>query len=497
MAGTSSQPKVSDVNPPTLSQNIEAGYAKRCATMLGFLHVFCGVVVLIADIALTVRHTKCNSMSFIFGSHFFTGIWTSGFFLISGGLAVGGGRSGNKNLVVATLVFSVISAVTAVFLIIHSSVALDNARNYDSDSEVFSHFQEMLSHFHLEMDNQEYDDFQKKREQDYLNGLNSTQLAEFQRKREEYEQNGDACQNPSSGISLTRADLIGHLLLATVAPSVQLIAGLLMLVAGISSALLVCRPLMLTLHQNIEATYATMLGFLHVFCGVTVLIADIALTVRHTKFCSMSSVFGSHFFTGIWTSAFFLISGGIALRGGLSGNKNLVVATLVFSIISAVTAGFLIIHSSVALDNSNYDKERYSFKGFTRDGNDNQELDYEDFIDALNPTQLAEHKTRQEENRNDCSSGVIFVHADFAGHHQVATVASSVEITMGLLMLVAGILSSLLTCRPLFCAPRKTTTGGSNSLNFSLADKAGVELPPQATVVVEKESGHGGNYCRF
>ena len=266
-----------------------------------------------------------------------------------------------------------------------------------------------------------------------------------------------------------------------------------------------------TLTQNIEAAYnkkrATGLGFLHIFCGVVVLIADISLTVRHTKFFSMGRIFGSHFFTGIWTSVFFLVSGGLAVGGGRSGNKYLVVATLVSSIISAVTAGFLLIHSSVALDNTNYDFETYgSHFHLEMDYDEYQDVlakEYQDYVDELNSTQLAEWKRKMEDyeqngdTSENSSSSFSYTRADLIGHIHVATVAPSVEVTAGLLMLVAGILSSLLTCRPLFCAPRKTTSGGPNSLNFSLGDKTGVELPKEATGGGEEEPGHLGEYRRF
>ena len=171
-------------------------------------------------------------------------------------------------------------------------------------------------------------------------------------------------------------------------------------------------------------------------------------------------------------------------------------ATLVFSIISAVTAGFLIIHSSVALDNArNYDSVKYGshLGNYTRDEMTEEEL--QDYINGLNSTQLAERKHILEMVEN--SSSFIYHKADLAGHYQVATVAPSVELTMGLLMLVAGILSSLVTYRPLFCAARKTTSGGPNSLNFSLGDKTGVELPQEAKGGDEKEPGPGGEYRRF
>ena len=53
------------------------------------------------------------------------------------------------------------------------------------------------------------------------------------------------------------------------------------------------------------------------------------------------------FSTGIWTSVFFIVSGSLAIAGARSGNKCLVIATMVMAIITAVSAGVLLIMSSV------------------------------------------------------------------------------------------------------------------------------------------------------
>merc|ERR550517_1988096 len=65
------------------------------------------------------------------------------------------------------------------------------------------------------------------------------------------------------------------------------------------------------------------------------------------------------FATGIWTSVFFFISGGLAIGGARSGNKCLVVATMVMAIISAVSAGILFIMSSISLSVFNHYGYRY------------------------------------------------------------------------------------------------------------------------------------------
>merc|ERR1711936_859804 len=74
----------------------------KAATALGVIHIICGLIALGSDIAGMVNEQFA----------FATGIWTSVFFFVSGGLAIGGARSGNKCLVVATMVMAIISAVS-------------------------------------------------------------------------------------------------------------------------------------------------------------------------------------------------------------------------------------------------------------------------------------------------------------------------------------------------------------------------------------------------
>merc|ERR1711974_24673 len=84
------------------------------ATALGIIHIICGFIALGSDIAGMVT----DNFSFA------TGIWTSILFFVSGGLAIGGARSGNRGLVVATMVMSIISAVSAGILLIMSAISL-------------------------------------------------------------------------------------------------------------------------------------------------------------------------------------------------------------------------------------------------------------------------------------------------------------------------------------------------------------------------------------
>jgi len=102
------------VQAPKEKVDMKAAYNIKAATALGIVHIVCGFIALGSDIAGMV------TSNFAFA----TGIWTSIFFFVSGGLAIGGARSGSKCLVVATLVMSIISAVSAGILLIMSAISL-------------------------------------------------------------------------------------------------------------------------------------------------------------------------------------------------------------------------------------------------------------------------------------------------------------------------------------------------------------------------------------
>ena len=101
--------------------NIKDAYNVKAAKVLGVLHIICGIIALGAEIGyLDIVGATYKLDGPTFQPSLGTGIWTSAFFFISGGLAIGGARSGNTCLVVATMVMSIISAVAAMFLIILS-----------------------------------------------------------------------------------------------------------------------------------------------------------------------------------------------------------------------------------------------------------------------------------------------------------------------------------------------------------------------------------------
>ena len=100
------------IQAPKDKMNIKDVYNIKAATALGVIHIICGLIALASDIAGMVNEQFA----------FATGIWTSVFFFVSGGLAIGGARSGNKCLVVATMVMAIISAVCAGALLIQSAI---------------------------------------------------------------------------------------------------------------------------------------------------------------------------------------------------------------------------------------------------------------------------------------------------------------------------------------------------------------------------------------
>merc|ERR1711974_238723 len=86
--------------------NIKDTYNVKAATVLGIIHIIFGLI----SLGIEITNLVVDNLSVA------TGIWASVLFFISGGLAIGGAQSGNKCLVVATLVMAIISAVAALFL---------------------------------------------------------------------------------------------------------------------------------------------------------------------------------------------------------------------------------------------------------------------------------------------------------------------------------------------------------------------------------------------
>jgi len=99
------------------NEAIKEAYSVNAATFLGIAHIICGIIAFSCEIDVLVwTRLPPGTLG--------TGIWSSVFFFISGGLAIGGAQSGNKCLVVATLIMAIISAVSAGILLIMSAIIL-------------------------------------------------------------------------------------------------------------------------------------------------------------------------------------------------------------------------------------------------------------------------------------------------------------------------------------------------------------------------------------
>ena len=98
---------------------IKDAYNVKATTVLGIAHIICGIIAFSCEIDVVV---SLSGPRFTVGA----GIWSSVFFFISGGLAIGGAMSGRKCLVVATMIMAIISAVCAGVLLIMSAILFEH-----------------------------------------------------------------------------------------------------------------------------------------------------------------------------------------------------------------------------------------------------------------------------------------------------------------------------------------------------------------------------------
>ena len=111
---------VQDLTRGKVDKNaIKDAYNVKATTVLGIAHIICGIIAFSCEIDLVV---SLSGPRLTVGA----GIWSSVFFFISGGLAIGGAMSGRKCLVVATMVMAIISAVCAGVLLIMSALLFEH-----------------------------------------------------------------------------------------------------------------------------------------------------------------------------------------------------------------------------------------------------------------------------------------------------------------------------------------------------------------------------------
>ena len=100
-------------------ESLKKSYKSGAATIIGIIHIVCGLVAFGANISLLILLNARFNLG-VFG----TGIWSSVFFFISGGLSIGSGKNPNTCLVVSTMVMSIFSAISAGILVIFSGLGL-------------------------------------------------------------------------------------------------------------------------------------------------------------------------------------------------------------------------------------------------------------------------------------------------------------------------------------------------------------------------------------
>merc|ERR1712059_156859 len=102
-----------------------------------------------------------------------------------------------------------------------------------------------------------------------------------------------------------------------------------------------------SMSNTYKTSAAKVLGVIHLLCGVVALGTGIGIIfIPYSGFVYMD--------TGIWTSVFFFVTGGLSISSAISANSCLVIGTLVMSIFSAICGGILLITSSISLGIESY-----------------------------------------------------------------------------------------------------------------------------------------------
>merc|ERR1712212_1431197 len=116
--GRKGQPIVIVVEKSSTKVSLEKSYKSRAATIIGTIHILCGIAAFFSNIALLLFSSRFHIG--VFG----TGIWSSVFFIISGSLSICSGKNTNSCLIISTMVMSIFSAISAGILIIFSALGL-------------------------------------------------------------------------------------------------------------------------------------------------------------------------------------------------------------------------------------------------------------------------------------------------------------------------------------------------------------------------------------
>eukprot|EP00092_Neocalanus_flemingeri_P058913 GFUD01070311.1.p1 GENE.GFUD01070311.1~~GFUD01070311.1.p1 ORF type:complete len:248 (-),score=59.47 GFUD01070311.1:13-756(-) len=121
IGGRPVQPVYILVEKASKKKSIKESYQAQAATIIGILHIICGAVAFGTGVGLIITHIGHRNGTLGFVG---TGIWSSVFFFISGGLSIGSARKGNSCLVISTMVMSIFSAISAGILVIFSGLGL-------------------------------------------------------------------------------------------------------------------------------------------------------------------------------------------------------------------------------------------------------------------------------------------------------------------------------------------------------------------------------------
>ena len=119
ITGRTIQPIYILVEKSSNKKPIKESYQPKAAGIIGVLHVICGLIAFSTAIGLIVNNTRYYGFGMVG-----TGIWSSVFFFISGGLSIGSARNSNSCLIISTMIMSIFSAICAGILVIFSGLGL-------------------------------------------------------------------------------------------------------------------------------------------------------------------------------------------------------------------------------------------------------------------------------------------------------------------------------------------------------------------------------------
>ena len=97
-----------------------------------------------------------------------------------------------------------------------------------------------------------------------------------------------------------------------------------------------------SLEKSYDSRDATIIGVIHILCGIAASFSTLLLL-------SPEGHVGGFVLPGIWCSVFFIISGSLSICSGKNTTSCLIISTMVMSIFSAISAGVLIIFSTIVL----------------------------------------------------------------------------------------------------------------------------------------------------